>query len=233
MVTATTAAVLKALVADCRPALSDRNRFLMNHAAPAASEDLASAADGLRTALRLATLPAHTRLHGHPGLGAVQAGTIDRRAYRALLSRLYGFHVPFEAAAGIEPERSRWLAADLQALGLDEPAIAGLPRCGYVPRLETEARRLGAAYVVEGSTLGGRELSKRLDHLFGPGTIAGRRFFGGRAADTGRAWRAFLGRLERSENDEAARAAVIAAAQETFAAFERWVEDWDGADAQR
>jgi hypothetical protein len=154
MVTATTAAVLKALVADCRPALSDRNRFLMNHAAPAASEDLASAADGLRTALRLATLPAHTRLHGHPGLGAVQAGTIDRRAYRALLSRLYGFHVPFEAAAGIEPERSRWLAADLQALGLDEPAIAGLPRCGYVPRLETEARRLGAAYVVEGSTLG-------------------------------------------------------------------------------
>ncbi|PPQ36776.1 biliverdin-producing heme oxygenase [Rhodopila globiformis] len=205
----------------------------MDHAASAASGDPASAPGGLRTALRLATLPAHTRLHGHPGLGAVQAGTIGRGAYRALLSRLYGFHVPFEAAAGIEPERSRWLAADLQTLGLDEAAVAALPRCGYVPRLETEARRLGAAYVVEGSTLGGRELAKRLDHLFGPGAIEGRRFFSGRATDTGRAWRAFVERLERTGTDEATSAAVIAAAQETFAAFERWVEDWDGADRQR
>jgi len=203
----------------------------MNQAASAALGDASSAARSLRTALRLATLPAHTRLHGHPGLGAVQAGTIDRDAYRALLSRLYGFHVPFETAVGIEPERSQWLAADLRTLGLDEHAIAALARCGTIPRLETEPRRLGATYVVEGSTLGGRELAKRLDHLFGPGIIDGRQFFSGRAADTGRAWRAFLDRLERPADDDATSADIIAAAQETFAAFEQWVEDWNDAAA--
>jgi len=197
----------------------------MTQAEPAALEDGISATHSLRTALRLATLPAHTRLHNHPALGAVQNGTIDRATYRTLLSRLYGFHVPFEIAAGIEPERSRWLAADLQTLGLDEHAIAGLPQCGNIPRLETEPRRLGATYVVEGSTLGGRELAKRLDYLFGPGNIAGRRFFRGRAGDTGRAWRAFLDRLERPADSDSISTDIIAAAQETFTAFEHWVEN--------
>jgi heme oxygenase len=202
----------------------------MNQAASAASGDMASPVHSLRTALRLATLPAHTRLHSHPGLGAVQAGMIDRAAYRALLSRLYGFHVPFETAAGIAPERSQWLAADLHTLGLDEAAIAALPQCACIPRLETEPRRLGAAYVVEGSTLGGRELAKRLDHLFGVGNNDGRRFFSGRAGDTGRAWRAFLDRLEQPA-ENATGADIITAAQETFAAFEQWVENWNDSTA--
>src|SRR6185436_3295501 len=101
-----------------------------------------------------------------------------------------------------------------------------LPQCAYIPCLETEPRRLGATYVVEGSTLGGRELAKRLDYLLGAEIVAGRRFFSGRVADTGRAWRAFLDRLEQPA-DDATAAAIIAAAQETFAAFEQWVATWN------
>jgi heme oxygenase len=178
-----------------------------------------------RHALREATQAVHARLHTHPVLGTVQAGTIDRETYRALLSRLYGFHVPFEAAAGIAPERSLWLTADMRTLGLTEQAIAALPLCASLPRLDTPHRRLGGQYVVEGSTLGGRELSKRLDHLFGHDERAGRSFFSGREADTGNAWRAFADLLDAAGEDQAARAEMIAAAIETFAAFEAWV-DW-------
>jgi heme oxygenase (biliverdin-IX-beta and delta-forming) len=202
----------------------------MKPAVAVAVDDMAKpapAAAALRSALRMATQPVHMRLHSHPGLAAVQNGTIDRASYRALLSRLYGFHTAFETAGEIEPERSRWLAADLGALGLTEQAIADLPRCPFVPRLDTPHRRLGALYVAEGSTLGGRELAKRLDGLFGAGNLAGRAFFSGRAVDTGKAWRAFLVRLELPANDDAASADVIDAAQETFAAFEEWLVDWN------
>jgi heme oxygenase len=184
-----------------------------------------------RHALREATLAVHTRLHTHPVLGAVQAGTIDIATYRSLLARLYGFHVPFEAALGIDPERSLWLAADMRTLGLTEQAIAALPLCPSLPRLDTPQRRLGARYVVEGSTLGGRELARRLDPLFGRGERAGRRFFCGRDADTGTAWRAFADVLDAAGEDSAARAGMIAAAVETFAAFETWLNPSAGTDA--
>jgi heme oxygenase len=178
-----------------------------------------------RHALREATRAVHARLHTHPVLGAVQAGTIDIASYRTLLIRLYGFHAPFEAAAGIGPERSLWLAADMRTLGLTELAIAALPLCPSLPRFETPNRRLGAIYVVEGSTLGGRELSKRLDHLFGRDNRAGRCFFSGRDADTGKSWRAFADTLDAAGENGAARAEMTAAALETFDAFETWL-DW-------
>jgi heme oxygenase len=165
-------------------------------------------------------------LHVHPGLGAVQAGAIDRASYQSILSRLYGFHVPFETAAGIAPERSLWLAADLRALGSTEQAIAALPLCASLPRLDTAHRRLGARYVAEGSTLGGRELAKRLDHLFAPDERTGRRFFSGRDGETGKAWRSFCDLLDAEDADGAARQETIAAAIETFAAFEDWFADW-------
>jgi heme oxygenase len=157
----------------------------------------------------------------------VQQGTIDRASYRTLLCRLYGFHKAFESAAGCAPERSLWLAEDLRTLGLTELAVAALPRCDAMPRLDTEHRRLGALYVAEGSTLGGRELAKRLDHLFAAGERNGRRFFSGRDADTGKAWRAFCDRLDARAVDHAARDETTTAAIETFAAFEDWFLDWN------
>ncbi len=198
----------------------------MSPAELAAPDQTASPAPSLRHSLREATRAAHLRLHAHPGLGAVQAGNIDRVSYQSLLSRLYGFHIPFETAAGIAPERSLWLAADLMTLGLTEQEIAELPMCPSLPRLDTAGRRLGALYVAEGSTLGGRELAKRLDHLFAPTERDGRRFFSGRDADTGKAWRTFCDHLDADDAGDAARDETIAAAMETFAAFEDWFADW-------
>nr|WP_294528190.1 biliverdin-producing heme oxygenase [uncultured Rhodopila sp.] len=203
----------------------------MTTAGPAALDRTATPAAAPRSArfaLREATRAVHARLHVHPVLGTVQAGTIELASYRVLLGRLYGFHVPFEAAAGIAPERSEWLADDMRTLGLTNAAIAALPLCASLPRLDTPHRRLGAQYVVEGSTLGGRELSKRLDHLFGPDVRAGRCFFSGRDADTGKAWRTFADGLDAAGEDPAACAEMIAAAVETFAAFETWL-DWKAA----
>lgn len=181
----------------------------------------------LQDSLRSATAVVHERLHGHPGLAAVQAGTINLRAYAALLSRLYGFHHSFELMAGLAPQRTNWLESDLAVLGFDTVKRAAFPRCAAFPETALKEYILGALYVVVGSALGGRGLARQLDELLGVGVVAGRHFFSGYGAETGRVWRDYLVRLEAVPDVEMKWAAVVEGATETFAIFEQWLEKWD------
>ena len=191
--------------------------------------ELSAAADtSLRMALRQATLEAHERMHGHDGFAAVQGGSIPLAAYRSLLVRLYGFYVPFEAAAGGGRDRSAWLEDDLAALGLDRKSFTA-PMCPRIPQLDSTERRLGARYVVEGSALGGRGLARGLDLLLGAGVTTGRRFFIGRGAGTAEAWTGYLAQLSAASADRGTRASIIAAATETFEVFEEWLAGWKDA----
>jgi heme oxygenase len=181
----------------------------------------------LRDLLRSTTSEIHERLHGHRGLSAVQDGSIDRAAYTALLSRLYGFHRPFELAAKIDPQRTRWLESDLTVLGVDAERRSALPCCSLFPTSASPAYILGARYVVEGSALGGRGLARGLDGLLGSGASAGRCFFSGYGAETGAMWRNYLDLLSSAPNTKAVRTAAINGATATFAIFEQWLAGWD------
>ncbi len=191
--------------------------------APPGSE---TAVTPFRNVLRAATRDVHQRLHLHDGFAAVQNGAIDMASYRRLLIRLHGFYIPFETAADIGSERSGWLADDLRALGVDIVTGRTGAMCPDMPVPRTAAARLGALYVVEGSALGGRDLARHLSGLLGPDAVAGRRFFIGRGAGMGEAWRGYLSQLEAHAADPAARPGITQAALETFALFERWMADW-------
>jgi heme oxygenase len=199
---------------------------------PAPTEDMVplrratgKAPPSLRLELRAATQDVHGRLHHHAGFAAVQDATISLAHYEALIVRLYGFYVPFEAAMAIEPERSTWLAGDLAALDHNRPLHA-LPMCRRIPRLDSAYLRLGALYVAEGSALGGRDLARGLDRLLGMGVAEGRRFFIGRGTATGEAWRAYLALLSAAQPQPSACAEIIKGAVKTFAAFEHWLNGW-------
>ena len=183
----------------------------------------------LRRALREKTATIHERLHQHDGFHALQSGKIDPRGYRDLLRRLYGFYLPYEAAAQAAPERSDWLRCDLSSLALPNQTCLAIPLCEHVPILNSAERRMGASYVVEGSTLGGRTLALRLDGICGVGVADGRRFFQGRGAGTGDAWSGILNRLNDYDEDETTHAAVVDAALETFTCFEQWMAGWNTA----
>ena len=113
-------------------------------------------------------------------------------------------------------------------LGVPGNRLTSVPRCIDLPCLATKDRLLGARYVIEGSTLGGRELARGLDALLGPGRVEGRRFFNGHGAETGPNWRRFVSELETRHNN-ASWAAALEASCETFLAFEAWLEDWKAA----
>jgi len=193
---------------------------------PAMAIELAGTPLSLRQSLRAATSEIHARLHLHAGFAAIQDGTIDLAAYRSLLVRLYGFHVSFEAAAGIPNDRSGWLEDDLAVVSMGGHTLATVPRCAALPEFDKPARRLGAIYVIEGSTLGGRHLARNLDSLFGPIGSAGRRFFLGRGADTNTAWKAFLARMTFSARAPADRRETVEAAVGTFGIFQEWMDGW-------
>lgn len=172
----------------------------------------------------------HERLHGHAGFAAIQDGCITPGAYRALLLRLYGFHVAFERAARLPADRSRWLAQGIEHLSPRASDPASLPKCTLSLCLSGEARLLGGMCVIAGSALGGLGMYKRLDHVCGSGVIDGRRFLHGHGSSTGEAFGLLLARIEAAGNVPASRATMIDAALATFTAFEDWLAGWkDGA----
>ena len=179
--------------------------------------------------LREATAAVHERMHDHDGLHAVKCGMIDRPSYTQLLCRLYGFYNAFERETGLGDMRSQWLRKDLDALGFDASLSEKILDCTDIPRLGTAHRRLGALYVVEGSSLGGRQLARGLDHLFPPGQTAGRLFFLGHGAQTGAVWRGYLAELAAVPPDPHTQTEIVDAATDTFAVFERWASGWKDA----
>ncbi|MBL6078281.1 biliverdin-producing heme oxygenase [Belnapia sp. T18] len=185
-----------------------------------------------RLALRAATAATHERLHHIPAFQDLTEGRLDRPGYAALLRRLLGFHAAIEAALaapllarslslwGIDlagRRRAPLLRADLAHLGV--PAEAPLaPMSGFA----TAAHALGALYVTEGSTLGGRQLARGLDHLLPGDSGEGRGFLLGHGARHGAMWAACCAAIEACGTEPGGLAGMQAGAAATFAAFEAW-----------
>lgn len=180
----------------------------------------------VRRSLRETTAAIHARLHQHDDFEALQDGKITRKDYGGMLRRLYGFDLPYEAASAAPLERSGWLRHDLARLADPDHASPTVLLCDYLPRLDNAERHLGALYVVEGPTPGGRSPARHLDHICGVGVPNGRRFFHGRGGSTGAAWSGSLNRISEYNADTATHGVIVDAALETFACFERWVAGW-------
>ena len=152
--------------------------------------------------------------------------------YRQYLAAMLGYHAPLEdvlrahdrlGAAGFDaPRRLRapMLAADLLALGDDPRAV---PQCTCLPAVTTLARALGVAYVLEGSTLGGRYILAKLPpplvRLRGQATA----FLVGHGPETGARWRAFGAIVARELVTPADEDEAVAGARETFVRLIDWL----------
>jgi heme oxygenase len=184
-------------------------------------------------ALRRATEHDHARLEAD--LGLVERSLTGER-YRRVLEALRGYHaaveeplraIPGVSALALDLDRRRKLALldrDLGALGLDERALAEIPVASgaAVPRSVGEA--LGCLYVLEGATLGGQIISRRLAGL-GVTQAVGGAYFHGYGPDTGAMWRGLLVALDESSRALDAEQTIVAFARETFAALHGWLRE--------
>jgi len=181
-------------------------------------------------ALRAATAGLHANLEAGLPIARPHAG---RAEYAAHIAAMHGWLAPFEASlwgdewpreidAAERARKREWLEADIEIARADG-FLTAPPRCAIAaPSFDTLAQRIGWAYVVEGSTLGGRVLLARLHRTLHPWPA---RFLVAYGNEGARRWRDFRAVVERKlslpcEIDEASRAA--AQAFESLDAWFRW-----------
>lgn len=162
--------------------------------------------DRLRAATRLAHEAVERELDWERRVGSLDG-------YRDLLARLYGFHAVWEPAAAalladdafFEPRRkARLLVADLRCLGLRQSDIDALALpCDPCVPMGTRADALGAMYVLEGSTLGGQLIARRVTAVLGLGPQSGCSYYGVYGPAVGMMWRDFRARLLDASSPEA------------------------------
>lgn len=172
--------------------------------------------------LRAATAMAHARLEHDLDL---LRPPMLRSRFTRLLERFWSFHLAWEPAihrhAVLDPVRPpclrlEALRLDLAALGLSAAYIERLPRCDPAERLtDSPEAALGSLYVLEGSALGGRLITRALqacDWL----PAEGLRYFDLYGAEGGVVWR----RLQDHLRSVVSPAMVPAVQQGALATFE-------------
>jgi heme oxygenase (biliverdin-IX-beta and delta-forming) len=121
---------------------------------------------------------------------------------------------PLKIDLGNIGRRRDWLAADLHALATALPAPQSL---GF--ELPTSGHGFGCLYVLEGSALGGRVISKRVKQRLGLGPATGGAYFHGLGRQTASHWSDFLTALNMIPANSAMGADAEAGAIATFLAF--------------
>lgn len=180
------------------------------------------------TRLQRETAAEHAAVEAATGIMRPDIGLSD---YRTFLQRTYGFYLPVEQVlerfgvwpaleldASVRPKLG-WLASDLVALGQDPDALA---LCPAPPEFATLAEAVGCAYVLEGSTLGGRVISRHVQTRLGPHVP--HRFLEAYGASTGERWQGFRAALRCFAETRETEHRIVAGAKQTFESFTRWLK---------
>ncbi len=192
--------------------------------------------------LRQRTAAAHEALEALPLSQRITDPDLDRADYISYLQVMQ--HVVASMELVLHPllkdiltdidtrSKTAWTTGDLAALGASEnpypPFTFPFPPVGL-------AYGLGAYYVLEGSTLGGRVILKSLPQaLIADGATA---YFEGYGAETGSMWKRFLEVLSGYAAESPMEAAgIINGAEDTFAAIRNYFNDcalYDAASGHR
>jgi heme oxygenase len=172
--------------------------------------------------LREETRGLHKAVEGRHLIAGLMSDDLTPQRYATCLSRLEQFHAALEPAIAAQLSKVAGLdLADRQktaALRRDLAHFGGGPAEPLAPiSFATAAAAWGALYVIEGASLGGMVISRRLcrhDWLCQP---AGRAHFAGYGPLTGQMWARFRTELvAAAAGDDRFADAAIAGARQTF-----------------
>lgn len=163
-------------------------------------------------------------------------GLQNMNDYAQLLKIFYGYFKPVEDRIGTQlhlkdvPDLQQRRKADwiLQDLTFSKSHTEHLRLATHLPQINNSIQAFGALYVLEGSTLGGRGITKML--LKNPVLQLQQtqvRFFNGYGADTGPRWMAFMAFLNQQDTTPAALEQMASSANETFTLFKNWIQEHD------
>lgn len=195
------------------------------------------ASASLMASLRAETATAHHQLEGALDL---LGPALDRTRYIRLVAAFDRFLTGWEPllaqalpageyALFADRQHSARTRLDLRSLAAAhgdatvDHALRGMPPvCDSLPVLGDAARGWGSAYVIEGSTLGGRVISRHLTTTLGLTPENGASYFAGYGANTGVMWNEFRRAIE-AHVPAAHHANAVDVARDTFTSLHRWM----------
>jgi heme oxygenase len=120
-----------------------------------------------------------------------------------------------------ERRKSSSLANDIIALGGTPQELAGGTA---LPKISNTLQAMAALYVIEGSTLGGKFISKMIAQQLQINDGTGLSFFNSYGANTEAMWNTFKNALNTQSTSAQEDNIVIETANDTFARFKAWAE---------
>ena len=173
--------------------------------------------------LRQHTAAAHNALHGHPLLAPLQSATITQEEYfgclrgmqavYSILEPHYAHHHSPHDAPVLDWLEKDFTCHNITPMTITTPAIPA-PIC--------HASYLGYLYVKNGSTLGGRVISRHLHTYLRLKDHLSNHFFAGHGNETGTRWKSFMAFLSAAEIDEET---CVQHAVHVFNIFKRTFDD--------
>jgi heme oxygenase len=183
--------------------------------------------------IREATRPLHQALErGSPLLRPNV--TVDD--YRRYLTKLLGFHAPLELKLGglairhgldvvlAGRRKTPLIVHDLATLGLSPAMPEAVPWSPWLPTPVGVGGLLGCAYVLEGATLGGKILLRRLSPRL-PEVVGASRYLNCYGDAVGEIWLSFLALFDRYVITPAEQESAVTAAYESFRTLWAWLAD--------
>ncbi|MGB4400332.1 MAG: biliverdin-producing heme oxygenase [Daejeonella sp.] len=170
--------------------------------------------------LKEATRELHEQVETQNLAMQIMDHSIDLETYKLLLLQNYiAYQATENAIKQFLPEyngkKHKQLQQDLEELGvtIESPSPVDPFEC------HSQAEALGAAYVVEGSALGGMLISKNLEKCRGLDSIEQHHFFNGNK-DSLEDWNSYKIALEQYKFSEATENEALEKAKETFRFFQ-------------
>lgn len=179
------------------------------------------------------TKKSHVALEGRmvPSIKAIAT----QSDYQRLLEMMYGFYAPLEQKidafvnednmpAYNDRRKAEAILNDIKTLN-EGAAIEAVTLCTDLPEVQGYTQAIGAMYVLEGSTLGGKIIAAMIQKKLGSveGALS---FFSGYGGQAMPMWNAFKEMVNSGiQNDE--KKAVLKAADDTFTSFKRWIEIYE------
>jgi heme oxygenase len=145
--------------------------------------------------LREQTAPAHRLLEETQLSKSLMSPTVSISDYKAYLQRMRSVIAWYDTKvlpllSGILDVETR---KKLAAIDADLTALDGSIESGFLlDKPEDTAMAMGYAYVMEGSTLGGKMILQHVRQVLPVTEENGAAYFAGYGADTGRQWKEFL-----------------------------------------
>ncbi len=151
--------------------------------------------------------------------------------YKRLLQLFYGYYQPVETAIDnhinildlpdyAERRKAILIKQDLESI---KETAFNLPLCNDLPTITNMSEALGAMYVLEGSTLGGKFIGKMIAKQLDVNNNDSIQFFSAYGDEVEEKWYSFKNHIDLYTSNADVSKQVISAANDTFLKFKEWI----------